>query len=115
MLDLAIRRRQGDFQLDVSLRSGPGVTALFGRSGSGKSSVVNMVAGLARPDAGHIKVDGKVLFDAAAGIDVPPERRRLGYVFQDARLFPHLSVAGNLSFGMNRLPAAERRVGFDDV
>lgn len=115
MLDLAIRRRQGDFQVDVSLRSGPGVTALFGRSGSGKSSVINMVAGLARPDAGHIKVDGKVLFDAAAGIDLAPEKRRLGYVFQDARLFPHLSVAGNLTFGMNRLPAAERRVAVDEV
>lgn len=115
MLDLSIRRKQGEFLVDVDLRSGPGVTALFGRSGSGKSSVINMVAGLARPDAGHIKVDGKVLFNAAAGVDVAPEHRRLGYVFQDARLFPHLSVAGNLTFGMNLLPAAERRIAFDDV
>lgn len=115
MLDLSIHRRQGDFQVAVDLRAGPGVTALFGRSGSGKSSVINMVAGLARPDAGHIKVDGKVLFDASAGIDIAPERRRLGYVFQEARLFPHLSVNGNLTFGMNRLAAAERRIGFDAV
>ncbi len=115
MLDLSIRRRQGDFQVDVTLQSGPGVTALFGRSGSGKSSVINMVAGLARPDDGHIRVDGKVLFDSGAGIDIAPERRRLGYVFQDSRLFPHLSVNGNLTFGMNRLAASQRRVGFDAV
>lgn len=115
MLDLSLRRRQGDFLVDVTLQSGAGVTALFGRSGSGKSSVVNMVAGLARPDAGHIRVDGKTLFDSAQGLDLPPERRRLGYVFQDARLFPHLSVDANLVFGMNRLPAAERRISFDAV
>ena len=115
MLDLSIRRRQGDFQVDVTLQSGPGVTALFGRSGSGKSSVINMVAGLARPDDGHIRVDGKVLFDSGAGIDIAPERRRLGYVFQDSRLFPHLSVNGNLTFGMNRLAPSQRRVGFDAV
>lgn len=115
MLDFVLRRRQGDFQVDVALAAGSGTTALFGRSGSGKSSVINMVAGLSRPDSGHVKVDGKVLFDSDTRVDVPPERRRLGYVFQDARLFPHLSVAGNLSFGMNRLPAAERRIGFDAV
>lgn len=115
MLDLSVRRQQGEFLVDVGLSSGPGVTALFGRSGSGKSSVINMVAGLARPDAGHIKVDGRVLFDAAAGVDVAPERRRLGYVFQEGRLFPHLSVASNLTFGMNLTPSAERRVAFDDV
>ncbi|MBX9634511.1 MAG: molybdenum ABC transporter ATP-binding protein, partial [Magnetospirillum sp.] len=115
MLDLSIRRQQGDFLVHVDLTAGAGVTALFGRSGSGKSSVINMVAGLYRPDAGRIKVDGKLLFDSDQGIDLAPERRRLGYVFQEARLFPHLSVSGNLTFGMNRVPAAERRIGFDDV
>lgn len=115
MLELAVRRVQGDFKLDVELSAGAGVTALFGRSGSGKSSVVNMVAGLYRPDEGRIKVDGRVLFDKAAGIDVPPENRRLGMVFQDARLFPHLDVRANLEFGMRRVPAAERAVAFDDV
>jgi molybdate transport system ATP-binding protein len=115
MLDLSIRRRQGDFRLDVKLSAGPGVTALFGRSGSGKSSVINMVAGLARPDEGRIEVAGKVLFDSALGLDLAPEARRLGYVFQDARLFPHLSVTGNLTFGMRLLPPAERRIGFDEV
>lgn len=115
MLDLDIRRRQGDFQLDVSLTAGSGVTALFGRSGSGKTSVINMVAGLSKPDSGRIQVDGRVLFDSEAGIDLAPERRRLGYVFQEHRLFPHLSVKGNLLFGHDLLPAAERRVGLDEV
>lgn len=115
MLDLSISRRQGAFQVEVTLKAGAGITALFGPSGSGKTSVINMVAGLARPDTGRIVVDGKVLFDAALGLDVAPEHRRLGYVFQDGRLFPHLSVRANLTFGMNRLPAAERRIDFDAV
>jgi molybdate transport system ATP-binding protein len=115
MLELAVKRRQGDFQLDVELAAGAGVTALFGRSGSGKSSVVNMVAGLYRPDCGRIKVDGRVLFDAAARIDLPPEKRRLGTVFQDARLFPHLDVRTNLEFGMRRVAPADRKVAFADV
>lgn len=115
MLDFIARRRQGAFTLDLGLKAGMGVTALFGPSGSGKTSVINMVAGLARPDEGRIAVDGKVLFDSATGIDLPPEKRRLGYVFQESRLFPHLSVQGNLTFGMNRVPPGERRVEFDDV
>lgn len=115
MLELSLRRRQGAFTLDVDLTAGPGVTALFGASGSGKTSVVNMVAGLARPDSGHIRVDGRALFDSRAGIDLPPERRRLGYVFQEHRLFPHLSVRGNLDFGRDRLPKAERTMDFDAV
>lgn len=115
MLTLAIRRRQGDFQLDVDLTAGPGITALYGRSGSGKTSVVNVVAGLTRPDQGRIEVDGKVLFDSEAGINLAPEDRRLGYVFQEHRLFPHLSVEGNLVFGRNRLPKAERKIDFDQV
>ena len=115
MIELSLTRRQGAFRVAIELSAGQGVTALFGPSGSGKTSVINMVAGLARPDEGRIVVDGKVLFDAKAGIDLPPEARRLGYVFQEARLFPHLSVRANLTFGMNRLAVAERRVKFDDV
>lgn len=115
MLRLSVRRRQGTFHLDVNLAAGAGVTALYGRSGSGKTSVINMVAGLARPDEGRIEVDGRVLFDSTANIDLVPERRRLGYVFQEHRLFPHLSVRGNLVFGRNRLPDAERSVDFDQV
>ena len=115
MLDLSVRRRQGTFQLDVTLAAGPGITALFGPSGSGKTSLINMVAGLSQPDHGRIVVDGRVLFDAEARIDVAPERRRLGYVFQEGRLFPHLSVKANLAFGWQRVPAEERSVRFDEV
>jgi molybdate transport system ATP-binding protein len=115
VLELDVRRRQGDFNLDVRLSAGPGVTALYGRSGSGKTSVINMVAGLSRPDEGVIKVDGRVLFDRQAGIDLAPEARRLGYVFQEHRLFPHLSVRGNLEFGQNLVPPAERTQSFDKV
>jgi len=115
MLELSLIKKQGAFKVALDLRTGAGVTALFGRSGSGKTSVINMVAGLSRPDSGRIAVDGKVLFDSVAGIDLAPERRRLGYVFQDARLFPHLSVQANLVFGMNRVPPAERSVALDDV
>ncbi len=115
MLEIAVRRRQGAFQLEVDLATGAGVTALFGPSGSGKTSLANMVAGLARPDQGRITLDGRPLFDGAARLDLPPERRRIGYVFQEGRLFPHLSVRSNLIFGQRRVPAAERAVPFDDV
>ena len=82
-----------------------GVLALFGRSGAGKTTLVNMLAGLARPDAGRISLGGHLLFDSAARIDLPPERRRIGYVFQEGRLFPHLDVRHNLLYGRRRAPA----------
>lgn len=115
MLELSARKRQGDFNLDVELQAGPGVTALFGPSGSGKTSVVNLVAGLSKPDKGRVVVDGRVLFDSDSGTDVAPEKRRLGYVFQEARLFPHLNVTANLRFGRDLLKKSERKIGFDDV
>ncbi|EWY40438.1 molybdenum ABC transporter ATP-binding protein [Skermanella stibiiresistens SB22] len=116
MLDVAIRRRQGSFDLDIRFQAPiQGITALFGRSGSGKSSVINAIAGLAKPDAGHIRLDGTVLFDSAQGIDVPAERRRTGYVFQDSRLFPHMTVVNNLLYGMRRVPERERRISLDPV
>jgi molybdate transport system ATP-binding protein len=99
MLEVAVRRRQGEFTLDVAFTTDRGVTALFGRSGAGKTTVLNIIAGLVRPAEGRIAIDDRVLFDRAAGIDLPPHRRRIGYVFQDARLFPHLSVRRNLLFG----------------
>jgi len=116
MLDVDVRRRQGAFRVDVSFRQRkPGMIALFGPSGSGKTSVVNMVAGLLRPDSGRIAVNGLTLFDGGRGIDLPPEKRRIGYVFQDGRLLPHLSVRANLSYGMRLTPAARRFVSFDQV
>ncbi|MEO0913139.1 MAG: molybdenum ABC transporter ATP-binding protein [Pseudomonadota bacterium] len=98
-LEVAFTKNLGGFTLDIAFEAPGGVTALFGRSGAGKTSVINAVAGLLRPDAGRIALDGEVLFDSRAGVDVARHRRHLGYVFQDARLFPHLSVKGNLLFG----------------
>ncbi|MEE2981267.1 MAG: molybdenum ABC transporter ATP-binding protein [Pseudomonadota bacterium] len=100
-MDIDVQRSVGDFSLDVQIDcAADGVTALFGRSGSGKTTLVNLIAGLERPDRGRIVIGGTTLFDAARGIDLPTEHRRLGYVFQDARLFPHFSVEGNLRYGM---------------
>ena len=87
------------FTLDVAFEAPAGVTALFGRSGAGKTSVVHAVAGLLRPDRGRIALGAEVLFDGRTGVSVPPHRRRIGYVFQDGRLFPHLTVRGNLTYG----------------
>jgi molybdate transport system ATP-binding protein len=109
-------RFPGGFALDVAFEApSQGVTALFGPSGSGKSSVLAAVAGLLRPRQGLVALGPDTLLDTASGIRVPPERRRCGVVFQDARLFPHLSVAGNLQYGLRRAPAGEGGPGFDDV
>lgn len=114
MLEVEVRTRLGDFRLDARFH-GPadGVTVLFGPSGAGKSSVLAAVAGALRPDAGRIVLSGEVLFDSAKGVDLPMEKRRIGWVFQDARLFPHLSVEANLRFGLRRAPAGP--IGFDEV
>jgi molybdate transport system ATP-binding protein len=100
-MSLEVRLAHGfpGFALDVAFEAPTGVTALFGWSGSGKTTVVNAVAGLLRPDRGRVAVDGVVLCDTAAGIWVPPHRRRAGYVFQEGRLFPHMSVRQNLLYG----------------
>ena len=95
--DIAIAKRRGDTHIALTLEPGPGATILFGPSGVGKTSVLDMVAGLLRPDEGHIAVAGRCLFDR--GIDLPPEQRRAGYVFQEPRLFPHRRVAANLRYG----------------
>ena len=101
--DIDVRRRLGpDTEIALRFAAGPGLTALFGPSGAGKTSVLAMVAGLLRPDAGYVRVAGDTLFDAATQVEVPAARRFAGYVFQDARLFPHFSVRGNLRYGMRR-------------
>jgi molybdate transport system ATP-binding protein len=116
MLDMYVRRKQGDFMVEVAItQTEMGVTALFGPSGAGKTSIINMLAGLMRPDAGHIRINGRCLFDAQKGIDVPVHRRQIGYVFQDGRLLPHLSVRANLNFGLKLTPPARRYVAFDAV
>jgi molybdate transport system ATP-binding protein len=112
MLEVAIKLQRGAFQLNANFTAPvPGVTALFGRSGCGKTTVVNLLAGLLRRGAGHLSLDDEVWFDSSRGIDVPAERRGIGYVFQDARLFPHYSVRGNLLYGAQRGKPSE----FDEV
>ncbi len=101
--EVAIRHRQGAFLLDVAFTAGKGVTALFGPSGAGKTSIVHVLAGLIRPDHGRIVLEGHTVLDTDKGLFVPPEKRRAGLVFQDARLFPHMSVETNLLFGWRRM------------
>jgi molybdate transport system ATP-binding protein len=110
VLSVEVEKQLGTFKLTVRFQAAGGATALFGPSGAGKTSVINMIAGLLRPDCGRIALDDTVLFDASAGIDVPPHRRRLGYVFQDGRLFPHLSVRQNLDYG-RRMSGRPRDAG----
>jgi molybdate transport system ATP-binding protein len=113
MLEVEIKHRLGRFALDVGFASGAGLTALFGRSGAGKTSVVNIIAGLIRPERGRVVVDGSVLLDTARGIFVPMHRRRIGYIFQEGRLFPHLSVRQNLLYGrwFSRRGARQATIG----
>jgi len=99
MLDVDVEKRLGDFSLSARFQTGNGVTAVFGPSGAGKTTLVNMIAGLVAPDRGRIAIDETVLFDSTKRIDLPPHRRRIGYVFQEGRLFPHFSVAHNLDYG----------------
>lgn len=105
----------GGAEIDASFESGPGVTALFGRSGAGKTSIVQMIAGLTAPDAGRIEIAGQVLFDSTKGIDVPAHRRRVGYVFQDGRLFPHMTARRNLLYGRWFARHAGSTLEFDQV
>ena len=99
MLRVDVRKDFGAATIEASFENVGGVTALFGHSGAGKTSIVSMIAGLLRPDSGVITLDGETLDDTKSGIHLPAYRRRIGYVFQDARLFPHLSVAENLDYG----------------
>jgi len=99
MIEVAIEHRLGGFRLAVEFHSTGGLTALFGRSGAGKTSVVNAIAGLIRPERGRIVIDGAVLTDTERRVFVPAHRRRVGYVFQEGRLFPHLTVWRNLLYG----------------
>ena len=105
MLRVHVSKRLGEFAIEASFASEGRATGLFGASGAGKTSLINMIAGLLRPDRGSIAIDGETLDDTAARVHIPVHRRRIGYVFQEARLFPHLDVRQNLDYGrrMNRL------------
>jgi molybdate transport system ATP-binding protein len=98
-LSVHVRHQMGDFAVDARFESAGGITVLFGPSGVGKTTLINMIAGLIMPTQGHIILDDRVLFDSAKNIAVSPHQRSIGYVFQDARLFPHLSVQQNLRYG----------------
>ena len=119
-----IRKTLGALTIDAWFESAGGVTALFGKSGAGKTSIVQMLAGLMTPDNGQISIDGTPVYDSATGLNVAPERRQVGYVFQDARLFPHMNVRRNLEYGKRRSRGRNRGsastgagtgASFDDV
>jgi len=99
VLAVDVEKKLGTFTLAVHFEAAGGATALFGPSGSGKTTVVNMIAGLLKPDRGAIALNGTTLFDAARGLNVPPHRRHIGYVFQEGRLFPHMNVRQNIDYG----------------
>ena len=116
MISIQVEKSLGDFSMKIDLTAPcHGITALYGPSGAGKTSLINMTAGLVKPDSGHLSVNGRILFDKQKRINLAPEHRRIGYVFQDGRLFPHLSVESNLIYGMRRTPEKERRLHPDQV
>ena len=109
MLEVAVRKRLGDFQLDATFAAPGGLVTLFGPSGSGKSLTLQIIAGTIEPDEGRISIDGQPIFDSSSGLNLSAQKRRAGYVPQHYALFPHLSVADNIGFGLARLPRATRR------
>ena len=111
-----LEKKLGDFRIKVKFtRKDQGILALSGPSGAGKTSIINMIAGLLTPDRGHVSISGTTVYDSDRKIDLPPHKRRVGYVFQDGRLFPHLTVKSNLNYGCR--PAAQKNgcVSFEDV
>ncbi len=115
MIEVDVSLAQGAFTVEAAFTGGAGITALFGPSGSGKTTLIHLIAGLRRPDRGRVRVDGRDLVDTGAGLFVPPHRRRIGLVFQDAQLFPHLTVRQNLLYGRAFAPRAERRIDLSPV
>jgi molybdate transport system ATP-binding protein len=115
MIEIRAGYEVGAFDVEVTIEAESDSLALFGPSGAGKTTILNIVAGLLRPASGRIAIDGDVLFDDALGVDAPAQRRRIGYVFQEPRLFPHLSVARNLTYGMGYTKAADRFVALEAI
>lgn len=115
LMSIRVRLTRGGFELDADLRSEARITGLFGPSGCGKTTLLDAIAGMVRPREGKMVVYGSVYFDSAAGVHLSPRRRRLGYVFQDDRLFGHLNVRDNVLFGFRRVGAGERRFEPDEI
>ena len=116
MIFINIRKQLGDFKIDAKFEAQTrGIVALFGQSGSGKTSIINMIAGLLVPDHGHIEIDGRVLYSAENGTNLKIEHRRVGYVFQESRLFPHMTVQKNLEYGRKRTSSDHNKVEVDQV
>jgi molybdate transport system ATP-binding protein len=116
MLHLSVVKRRDGFELSARLDAPtPGVVALFGRSGCGKTTLINILSGLLAPDEGRVELDGIVLTDTRERVAIPVERRRIGYVFQDSRLFPHLGVLANLHYGLRRAPRESHSIALDEV
>jgi molybdate transport system ATP-binding protein len=115
VIEIRVRRSFGPTTVEANVETGALALALVGPSGGGKTTLLNMIAGLETPDEGRIAIGGTVLFDSALLANLPPRRRRIGYVFQEPRLFPHYSVAGNLRYGDRFAPPGEALIGFDEV
>jgi molybdate transport system ATP-binding protein len=113
-LDVDVSGKAGAFPIKVSFRVPGGVTGLYGPSGAGKTSVLKMIAGLLKPETGRITMEGRVFFDSVRDIDLPPEQRAIGFVFQDSRLFPHMNVTRNLSYSL-RLRREKTSLRFDEI
>jgi len=116
MLDVRVDQKLGEFHLNAAFTAeAASITALFGKSGAGKTSLINTIAGLASPDAGVVKIGATSLFDSDHGVDLPAHQRHIGYVFQDDRLFPHLTVRKNLLYGANRKGSTQARISLHDI
>jgi molybdate transport system ATP-binding protein len=115
VLEVGVRKRLGAFNLDVNFHAGAGFTILFGASGAGKTTVLDSITGLTRPDEGKVAVGGRTLFDSQTKLDIPAWKRQIGYVLQDLALFPHLTAGENVAFGLRELSATSRRQRSDDM
>jgi len=115
MIEVQARLERPNFELDVSLQLDHRVTAIFGPSGSGKSTLLGIIAGIIKPDSGRVIVNGECLFDSSKHINKPIHERRIGLVFQDGRLFPHLNVEQNLTYALDFVPASRQQFNFEHI
>jgi len=115
VIEIRVKRTFGATMIEADIVTPAQALALVGASGGGKTTLLNMVAGLETPEAGFIAIGGTVLFDSELGLNLPPRKRRIGYVFQEPRLFPHYTVAGNLRYGASLAPPGDALIGFDEL